>query len=66
MPAPPHPAEEHAMPPITRRTAALLLAATAVTSAARAQDSGLVTVPSAHGVRATLDRFGQAVRAATQ
>lgn len=52
------------MPPITRRTAALLLAATAVTSAARAQDSGLVTVPSAHGVRATLDRFGQAVRAA--
>lgn len=31
---------------------------------ARAQDPGLVTVPSAHSVRATLDRFAGAVRAA--
>jgi uncharacterized protein (DUF302 family) len=48
----------------TRRAAALVLAATAVTSAAHAQESGLVTVASPHPVRATLDRFAQAVRAA--
>lgn len=54
--------------PATPNRRAMLLAAGlvfAVASPAMAQgDAGLVTVPSAHAVRVTLDRFGDAVREA--
>jgi uncharacterized protein (DUF302 family) len=42
----------------------LLLLAVLIAGPVRAQDPGLVTLPSAHSVRATLDRFAGAVRAA--
>lgn len=44
--------------------AASLGGATALAAPAMAQQNGLVTVPSAHPVRATLDRFAAAVREA--
>ncbi len=51
-------------PVIARRAAVLALAAAAIASPARAQESGLVTRPSPHSVRVTIDRFAAAVRAA--
>lgn len=55
------------MPHATRRRATTLAAAAALALAAApaaAQEAGLVTRPSAHSVRATLDRFAAAVREA--
>jgi uncharacterized protein (DUF302 family) len=52
-------------PPIPRRaTLAAAAAATLVAAPALAQEAGLVTRPSPHGVRATIDRFAAAVREA--
>jgi uncharacterized protein (DUF302 family) len=42
--------------------AAVLLAPFAAAAPAAAHDAGLVTVPSAHSLRVTLDRFAVAVR----
>jgi uncharacterized protein (DUF302 family) len=54
--------------PATPNRRAMLLAAglilAAASPAAAQGDAGLVTVPSPHGVRATIDRFGAAVREA--
>lgn len=44
--------------------AGTILAGTVLAAPALAQQNGLVTVPSAHPVRATLDRFAAAVREA--
>jgi uncharacterized protein (DUF302 family) len=46
-----------------RLAAALLPILLLVAAPAAAQQGGLVTVPSAHGLRPTLDRFAAAVRA---
>jgi uncharacterized protein (DUF302 family) len=52
-------------PPIPRRaTLAAAAAATLVAAPALAQEAGLVTRPSPHGQRATIDRFAAAVREA--
>jgi uncharacterized protein (DUF302 family) len=54
------------MTSLPRRSAALAaaVAATLLATPALAQEAGLVTRPSPHGVRATIDRFAAAVRAA--
>ncbi len=54
-------------PVIVRRAVVLALAAAAaaVAAPARAQDAGLVTRPSPHSVRVTIDRLAAAVRAAS-
>jgi uncharacterized protein (DUF302 family) len=49
---------------IARRAALLGVPAALLAATARAQDAGLVTRPSPHSVRVTLDRFAAAVRAA--
>jgi uncharacterized protein (DUF302 family) len=49
---------------IARRAALLGVPAVLLATTARAQDAGLVTRPSPHSVRDTIDRFAAAVRAA--
>jgi uncharacterized protein (DUF302 family) len=51
-------------PAIARRAALLGFSASLLAVPALAQDAGLVTRPSPHSVRVTLDRFAAAVRAA--